>query len=390
LAARLYAGAGALLALLWALLEIRRAFHAASMNAAYVGAVEGACYGLLFIATALIAAWLAHVRQGQVGADMRRVRAGFAWAGLLIGAWLLLVAEQVWWAGGAGGALTGLWLALALLAAMAMALVLGRLLSTGPGIDPTRFTAAAAACVFAWCAGHGLIRWALPGAALEAYLHTLWPLALTLAGAALTRRAPGRDSVRPYLYDLQAIWAAAAWPASATAALGLWLLFNPWWGLAPASTRAAAESIALLALLIATASMTLQAAQIPHLRKPEWFAPAARVALAAHLFVAATLAVRAAFHDGALAPGGAEGAELWTYSAVWALFGAGALAYGARRDDAVLRWCGLVILFATAAKVFAFDTARLSGIIRVASLLGLAAVATLTALAMRRMRARSS
>ncbi|HRP11384.1 MAG TPA: DUF2339 domain-containing protein, partial [Terricaulis sp.] len=44
LAARLYAGAGALLALLWALLEIRHAFHAASMNAAYVGAVEGACY----------------------------------------------------------------------------------------------------------------------------------------------------------------------------------------------------------------------------------------------------------------------------------------------------------------------------------------------------------
>ncbi|HRK64105.1 MAG TPA: DUF2339 domain-containing protein, partial [Terricaulis sp.] len=117
---------------------------------------------------------------------------------------------------------------------------------------------------------------------------------------------------------------------------------------------------------------------------------AACVAATGHLLVALTLALRAVFHDGAIAPGPAESTELWTYSAAWALFGAGALAYGAVRADAVLRWCGLAILFATAAKVFALDTARLSGIIRVASLLGLAAVATLTALAMRRLRARSA
>jgi len=156
------------------------------------------------------------------------------------------------------------------------------------------------------------------------------------------------------------------------------------------NTPIPAATIAAIALCGAAAWMTRHGARVPHLRKPEWYAPAARVAAVAHLLVGVTLIVRAAFHDGVLSAGVAEGAELWTYSAVWALFGAGALAYGAVRDDAVLRWCGLAILFATAAKVFALDTARLSGIIRVASLLGLAAVATLTALGMRRLRARAS
>lgn len=391
--ARLYAGAGSALAFLWAMLELRRAFHGVDMSGAFVGAIEGACYGLLFLSAAIITALLARIRTGVLGADMRTVRAGMAWTGLVIGGWLLLVAQQVWWAGGAPGAMTGLWLALALIAATILALVLGRLLSVALGIDPTRFAAAAAACLFAWSAGHGLIHWAAQGGALagvEYLLHALWPLALTLAGARATAQAPGRDTVRHYLYDLQAIWANAAWPAAGAAALGFWLLFNPWWGVAAMATTTWGSSLGAIALIAAAAPMTLYAAHIPHLRKTNWFAPTARVAAAAHLFVALTLIVRAAFNDGALAPGAAEGAELWTYSAVWALFGAGALAYGAVRDDAVLRWCGLAILFATAAKVFAFDTARLSGIIRVASLLGLAAVATLTALAMRRLRARAS
>jgi uncharacterized membrane protein len=392
--ARLCAGAGGALALLWALLEIRRAFSGATMTGGHVGALEGACYGLLFLGAALIVALLARLREGAVGADLRAIRSGAAWAGLIIGGWLLLVAHQVWWVGGADGALTGLLLALTLFVAMVLALTLGRLLSVSRDVDPTRFAAAAAAILFAWNCGHGAIRAAMDGAAarsgLESLVHALWPLALVLIGAALTRRAPGRDTIRHYLYDLQAIWANAAWPAAGVAALGLWLVFNPWWGALGADTRTPAASIAAIALCGAAAWMTLQAARVPHLRKPEWYAPAARVAAAAHLLAGVTLTVRAVFHDGVLAAGAAEGAELWTYSAAWALFGAGALAYGAMRDDAVLRWCGLAILFTTAAKVFALDTARLSGIIRVASLLGLAAVATLTALAMRRFRARGS
>ncbi len=384
--ARLYAGAGAALALIWAMLETRRAFHGVEMAAAFVGAPEAACYGLIFLLVALIGAVLARVRTGAVGADMRAARPSLAWGGLIIGGWLLLVALQVWWGGGAPGA--GVWMTLALLIATALALVLGRLLSVSAGVDPTRFAAAAAACLFAWSAGHAAIRTVLNGG-VEPLLHALWPLALVLAGAALTARAPGRETIRHYLYDMQAIWANAAWPAAGVAALGLWLAFNPWWGIAPATVHDAGAAALVIALCIAAAWMSLAAARVPHLRKADWFAPAARVAAAAHLLVALTLIVRAAFNGGAIAPGAADSAELWTYSAAWALFGAGVLAYGAVRADAVLRWCGLAILFATAAKVFALDTARLSGIIRVASLLGLAAVATLTALAMRRLRARA-
>lgn len=383
LPARLYAAAGAALALVWALMEIRRGFHGPDMSGAAVGPVEGACYGLLFILVAVIASVLARVLQGQVGADMRTIRRGAAWAGLLLGSWLLMVATQVWWRG--GDSASGAAMAALLFAAMAGALVLGRLLSVSRDVEPARFASAAAAMVFAWLCGHVALR-AAPLGGLESALHALWPLALVLLGSALTMRAPGRETIRPYLYDLQAIWANAAWPAAVAAALGLWLLFNPWWGAWPGEMRGSA-AIALIVLCACAALMTLSSTRVPHLRKAEWFAPAARAATVAHLFVAVTLIVRAAFHDGALAPSGAEGAELWTYSAVWALFGAGALAYGAVRDDPVLRWCGLAILFATAAKVFVFDTARLSGIIRVASVLGLAAVATLAALGMRRFRA---
>ena len=384
IAARLYAGAGALFAVLWAMLELRRAFHGVAMSSAAVGPVEGACYGLLFLGVAMIAGMLAHVRQGQVGADMRAIRQAMAWGGMIIGGWLIVASTLAWWIGANAH---GGWLALALMAAMACALVLGRLLSLSRDVEPTRFAAAASAILFGWLCGHVALR-AAPLGALESVLHALWPLALVLLGSALTARAPGRDTIRPYLFDLQAIWANAVWPAAILAALGLWLLFNPWWGAWPAQVRGSA-AIALIVLCAGAALMTLSSARVAHLRKGEWYAPAARAATLAHLFVALTLIVRAAFHDGALASGGADGGELWTYSAVSALFGAGALAYGAVRDDPVLRWCGLALLFATAAKVFVFDTARLSGIIRVASLLGLAAIATLTALGMRRFRARA-
>jgi uncharacterized membrane protein len=382
---RLYAAAGGALALLWAMLEIRRAFHPLSMAGRETGPIETACYGFVFIAAALTVALLARMRQGQLGADMCAIRRGAAWVGLVLGAWLLAAATQTWW--GPGEASGGAFLALILLAAMISALMLGRLLSVSADAEPSRFAAAAAAILFAWLCGHVALR-AAPLGGLENALHTLWPLALVLLGSALTLRAPGRETIRPYLYDLQAIWANAAWPAAGAAALGLWLLVNPWWGVWAASA-ASSVAIALIVLHACAALMTLSATRVPHLRKGDWYAPIARAAAAAHLFVAVTLIVRAAFHDGVLAPGGAEGGELWSYSAVWALFGAGALGYGAVRDDPVLRWCGLALLFATAAKVFAFDTARLSGIIRVASLLGLAAIATLTALGMRRFRARA-
>ena len=86
------------------------------------------------------------------------------------------------------------------------------------------------------------------------------------------------------------------------------------------------------------------------------------------------LLVRWLHHATEMSAAPTGGVELWTYSAVWALFGAGLFALGARRSDVVLRWCGLVVLLVTTAKVFLIDMRELAGFIRVASFLGLGIV----------------
>jgi uncharacterized membrane protein len=94
----------------------------------------------------------------------------------------------------------------------------------------------------------------------------------------------------------------------------------------------------------------------------------------AHLLVAATLAVRYGFHGGALASAPTLDVELWSYSAVWALYGGAAFWLGARRDDGLLRWCGLALLVGTTAWVAFLAFTRLNDLARVGSLLGLAIV----------------
>src|SRR5690606_6982624 len=106
--------------------------------------------------------------------------------------------------------------------AVVLALYLGRALSSSREVEPTRFAAASAALLFTWSFGHAAIRWfyhrgymdhGVPLAGLEGLFHAIWPLAFVLSAAAIAARAPGRDTVRAYLYDLQAICASAIWPA---------------------------------------------------------------------------------------------------------------------------------------------------------------------------------
>jgi uncharacterized membrane protein len=92
------------------------------------------------------------------------------------------------------------------------------------------------------------------------------------------------------------------------------------------------------------------------------------------------------YHGADMAGPASTPLELWTYSALWALYGGGVLAFGALREASVLRWSGLALLGVTAIKVFAIDTAQLSGLIRAASLIGLSAVLLLVAWATRRIR----
>jgi uncharacterized membrane protein len=403
--ARLYAAGGGLLALVWALLEIRVAFHGLEAPSAPVGVLEGACYALLVLAGALaiaIAARLRAPRGGPFGHDLSLIMRGSAWAALIIAGFILLIARHPWW-GVHTGATSDLVTGLAVLAqagAVVLALLLGRTLSLSRDVEPARFAAAAAAILFAWSFGHAAIRWlhhfgAMDDGAslvlLEGFAHALWPLIFALLGALLTSRAPGRDTVRAYLYDLQAIWGAAVWPALGFAALGLWVLHNPWWGLAPARVDSTALSATAVTDLIIAAALSLLATRVPHINYAPWFARSARVVAAAHILVALTLFARAIFHGGAIPAEAAAGpGEMWTFSAIWALYGALLLALGAKRNDPILRWCGLILLLATTVKVFLFDMAQLSGFIRVASFLGLGAVLTLTAFFMRKQTARQT
>jgi hypothetical protein len=64
-------------------------------------------------------------------------------------------------------------------------------------------------------------------------------------------------------------------------------------------------------------------------------------------------------------------AELYTYSAVWLMFGLALLFFGTLRGNQMLRFASLAVMLATVSKVFLVDAASLTGLFRVFSFLGL-------------------
>lgn len=394
--ARIYAASGGVLMLMWAALELRRAFRGADMASAPVGLFEAACYALLLLASALAIAAVARVRAAH-GAerpfthDLIFITRGCAWVAIIASTLILLMLRHPWWGAqdpAISSALSTLLAVLAQAVAVVLALYLGRALSRSREVGPTRFAAASAALLFAWSFGHAAISWfyhrgymdhGVPLTHLEGLLHALWPLAFVLGAAAIVARAPGRDTVRAYLYDLQAISASAIWPALTFAAVGLALLFTPWWGLAPADIAPAGSAGLALALYVAAAWMSAAAINVPHLRWRDWLARAATIAVALHLFVALTLTVRRLFHaeDVGAAPVG--DVEMWAYSAVWALFGAGVFVLGMSRNSAMLRWIGLTVLICAWLYVVLLSLTQLRGLAQIGAMIGLASVLLIVA-----------
>jgi uncharacterized membrane protein len=389
--ARIYAIAGGLLGLVWAVLEVRRFTHGAEMSAAPVGLLEGAAYALLFLGAAVGVAIFARLRaakhaDGPFTQDLLRAMRAVAWVGLIAAGFILLIARHPWWGAQSAAATDAQQTGLAVLAqavAVGLSLALGRALSLARHAEPTRFAAASMALVFAWSFGHAGFRWLYHQGAmddgasfigLEGFANALWPLLFVIAGAELTSRAPGRDTVRAYLHDLAALWSAAVWPALGFAALGLWALWNPWWGANPAPiTNPASAAAALLSLLIA-AWLSMAAPRVPHVRWPVLFERAATVACIIHLFVAATLAARWFYHREAMSDAPLRDVELWSYSATWALFGAAAFWLGLSRNNETVRWSGLVILLLTTLYVYLLIFTQLTGFIRALTAIGLAVV----------------
>lgn len=400
--ARIYASAGGVLALEWAILEIRHIFAGRNMAMAPIGLMEGALYALLYLSAALGVALAARMRIAKDPArpfakDLGHITNGAAWAAILIGGSLLLLGRHPWWGDQNGAATHTLETAFAVLAqaaALAVTLFLGRALSRGPGVDVTRFGAASAAVLFAWSFGHAALRWlyhfgamddGAPNAGIEGFAQALWPLVFVSGGAYLTARAPGRDTVRAYLYDLQAIWAAAIWPALVFTALSLWLFFPSWWGFFPIDVRSAFAAVLGIGLVLLAAWLSLVAPRVPHVRWPRVLRPVALVACTGHLLLAITLVVRWSFHHADLnATLSAQGLELWTYSGVFAVFGGGMVALGASRNDATLSRIGLIVLMLAFVKVGTVDVARLSSLLQATSWVGLGAIGLLIAWTTRR------
>ncbi|HVS71105.1 MAG TPA: DUF2339 domain-containing protein [Phycisphaerae bacterium] len=95
------------------------------------------------------------------------------------------------------------------------------------------------------------------------------------------------------------------------------------------------------------------------------------VAALLFLFVLVSLEVRRAFQGPILSGGHPGSAEMYAYSAAWAIFGTLLLLGGIVTRSAVLRWASLAVMLVTILKVFLLDVASLSDVLRIFSLLGL-------------------
>ncbi|RYF95069.1 MAG: DUF2339 domain-containing protein [Caulobacteraceae bacterium] len=267
-----------------------------------------------------------------------------------------------------------------LLAYLAPAAVLGvasTRLYRRPELLPARvYGAAAALLAFVWAMlelrhhFHGPSLWR--GATSFAELACLGALA-PLTPLVLRRFAPAAAQA-----DAERTARRIAQVALPLTLLVVGVLTAPWWG--PVGAPLGAPWIAGPALLAIAALAALNARALTGQARET-----ALVVAAAFAMVLLTLATRWGFHPADLeAPVGSR-LETWTFSALWALFGAGLLTLGSSRRERSLRWMALGILFATAGKVLFFDMASLDGVIRAASFLAVGALMVAAAVLARRL-----
>ena len=88
-------------------------------------------------------------------------------------------------------------------------------------------------------------------------------------------------------------------------------------------------------------------------------------------FALVSLEVRQFYHGALLNTGPTTNAEIYTYSAVWLLFGLSLLFFGAWKKDRMIRIASLAIMVLAVGKVFLYDASELEGLYRVVSFFGL-------------------
>jgi len=208
-------------------------------------------------------------------------------------------------------------------------------------------------------------------------------LMLGIVTGALRRRMEARGT-HPFFADAGRSLA----PARAIAVLyALWMTgiwSNPWWGPAAGHLASFAALAGVLAGYGVLALLTARLAFDADRDGRRLDANLIGLGAMAQGVTLATLGVRAAFHGldlTALSPVGQL--ETWAYSATWAAIGLGFIGASRLGGRLFLR-AGLALLLITTGKVFLFDTASLSGVVRAGSFLALGVVLLLGALTARR------
>jgi uncharacterized membrane protein len=158
----------------------------------------------------------------------------------------------------------------------------------------------------------------------------------------------------------------------------------PWWGSDPAPLGGLGLGLLAMALLAGQAAIAWISGRIERQRAPI-LGETALVLACGQALLLVTLLVRWIFHPHGVHHGAGLPLETWAYSAVWAVSGAVLLALGSSQRERALRWTGLLVLLATAAKVAFFDTATLEGVVRAGSFLAVGVLMVAAAVASRRL-----
>jgi uncharacterized membrane protein len=363
-----------------ALLILRASFHGVLTPVAEVGRVELCLYALLTLAAARafqVGRWLETPRAAWLKAAASTV----GWTALALTILVFGLIANPWWG----------WMAAPLISPVHVAVVL-TLYIAAAALSADLKRGAPSLARAGLCIGVGLVvmfvvlttRWIFHGATINADAVGRAEACVYALVGLLTARAfrSARLDVSRASW-LKAAAPAVSWTALAWAGLVFGWLASPWWGPSDAPMVSIGHVALVLALYAAGAATTVL------LRRGEAvFARTALCTAVGVLFAFVTLLTRFAFHGADMRQGlDRGGLETWTFSAVWAVFGLVVLFRASARKDVALRWLGLVVLLATAAKVLLFDMATLDGVVRAASFLAVGALFIAGALVARRLNA---
>lgn len=173
-------------------------------------------------------------------------------------------------------------------------------------------------------------------------------------------------------------WKRQSLLASGVAAAGLAVLRIVFFDISTSSPLVAPHDVGALPILNAlllpyglpVVWLTLLARALTQRRRTDLL-PYVNGAALLFAFAWISLNVRQLFQGAVLNTPSASNSEVYYYSVAWLVLGIGLLVAGAARKDRVMRIASLAVMVLTVGKAFLYDASELTGLLRVASFLGL-------------------